>query len=82
MKTLTAGQEITAFNTYPKEWWSEESNFLYGKVYPLVVTGVITKVFKNGTLLVAINEMRNGSEDGKRSMHVNKDDLVNSWISM
>lgn len=79
MDVLEVDQEITAFNTFPKEWWGRESNFKFGKVAPLVVTGAITKVFKSGKLLVAINEMPNVSADGKASMHIEQDNLVSNW---
>jgi len=79
MEILEVGQEITAFNTFPKEWWGKESNFKYGKVAPLIISGVITKIFKNGKLLVAVNEMPNISADGKTSMNIEQDNLVSNW---
>lgn len=79
MIDLEVGQEVTAFNTFPQEWWSKDTNFMYGKVYPLVITGVITKLFKSGKMQIAVNEMINDSADGKRSMHIDREHLVSNW---
>ncbi len=79
METIKIGQEVTAVNTFPKQWWGKESNYKYGKTIPLVITGKVTKIFKNGKLLVPINEMPNNSGDGLTSMNIEQKDLIINW---
>lgn len=39
------------------------------------VTGTVQKIYKNGTVLVAIDQIRNGSQDRKKSMNFSATDL-------
>lgn len=39
-------------------------------------TGTIQKMFKNGTVAVAVDQLRNGSDDGKVTLHFSRQYLV------
>jgi hypothetical protein len=45
---------------YQTKWWPKKGP----------VTGTVQKIFKNGTVAVAIDQIRNFSADGKHTMHI------------
>lgn len=69
-------QEITAPNNLPIQWWSIESNFKFGRIFPTTLTGKITKICKNGNVHFACNEMRNLSADGLATTIIHKSKII------
>jgi hypothetical protein len=54
---------------YTTAWWPKRG---------VRVTGTVTKLFKNGMANVAIDQLRNRSEDGLHTMRMDAADLVPS----
>jgi hypothetical protein len=66
---LNPGVKVTVIPT-------EQSGLLNCKWWPKgTVTGTVTKVFKNGKVAVAVDQLRNFSEDGLRTLHFDQSDL-------
>ena len=65
---IVVNQQVTLNNCLPPNWFK--------KGFPLLLTGKVTKVFKNGNFAVSVNELPNRSDDGKRTMHFSAEDLA------
>ena len=64
---IQAGQKVKLVNNLPDGWFDAPTPIL---------TGTIEKVFKNGKFSAAIDQLKNRSADGKKSMHFSKGDLI------
>lgn len=61
--SVTVPQDAPLLRT---AWWPKEK----------IVTGTVQKIFKNGLVAVAIDQLGNRSEDGKHTIH-----LPSVWLS-
>jgi hypothetical protein len=59
--SIQVGQKVEIKNALPQPWFKKE--------YPEFLTGKVEKVFKNGNVAVAVDQLQNRSEDGKRTIH-------------
>jgi hypothetical protein len=66
--SIQVGQKVEIKNTLPQPWFK--------KAYPEFLTGKVEKVFKNGNVAIAVDQLHNRSEDGKRTIHFRSELIV------
>ena len=71
MTTFNVGDKVRIelaedADLYRTQWWPKRG---------VEVTGTVQKVYKNGKVAVAIDQLRNRSEDGKHTMHMRPESL-------
>jgi hypothetical protein len=74
---MNAGQKVEIVNTLPQGW------FKHLRQYPSMLTGTVQKVFKNGKVAVAVDQLPNRGGDGKKTIHFEPEvfaqDELNGW---
>lgn len=70
---MQTGDKVTFPNRMPEPWFLG--------TYPENLTGIVQKVFKNGQVAIAVDQLRNNSEDGRRTLHF-KAAFINGEIDM
>ena len=70
--TLRVGQKVKVVIPadhclYTTQWWPKRG---------VEVTGTVQKLFKNGKVAVAIDQLRNKSEDGRHTMNWSSTDCL------
>jgi hypothetical protein len=74
---MKAGQKVEIVNTLPQNWFRHLSQ------YPSILTGTVQKVFKNGKVAVAMDQLPMRGGDGKRTIHFDGANVVeemHGWV--